>query len=600
MNPKELYGIFKDENLKEEFAQNGFIRMPFLNAEQVLQLHKIYNVVSQKVSLSGFATTTTSPDFELKRKMFEEIRPIYSDKVNELFQDYKLLGTSFLKKDSGDSGFLPLHQDWTVTDEAQFRTITIWIPLVDTRAENGAMQVIPGSHLWTNLLRGPNLPIAISNISEALRDKLVLQEMKAGEALIFDHSLFHASTLNLSDSPRIAITYGICHKETPLSFWYWHQGEAKDRFEKIAVPDDFFLRYPEIGTRPNLGRSLGFYRQDLAPLELNDFIHDSASRPILREYGPDEANVKLSESRILLNKDHNKLLAENGFVLFPLMDEGTVSYLKQFFLDSLTEEVQRFYASVHHPDADYRTQMNVEIRRTLRVLLGRVLDQGELLGSSFIAKPKGNSGILPPHADWNIVDERYSRSYNLWIPLVDTTIENGAIHIIPGSHNWMDDFRGPGIPNPYAELKNEIWAEMQAIEMKAGTALLYDHRLLHASPANQTEVLRIACVSGIKDRSAAMRYYHSEGQTIRAYASNPDFYLRQNPEVGPGELPLIEEVANKFPIVTKEDLLRFLGRVEPESIPSLEIEPKEKRSFFETYSIGNIMKEIAWRLGKRK
>lgn len=609
MKKADLFNIFRDLNLREEMARNGFIRMPFLEEDAVSKLRNVYEEVRKKVPLKGFATTTTSEDFELKKQMFAELQPLYRSKVESVFQDYKLLGSSFLQKDAGEAGFLPLHQDWTVTDEAQFRTFTIWIPLVATTAENGAMQVIPGSHQWMNLLRGPNLPPAITDLDANLREQLELQPMEAGEALIFDHSLLHASTLNQSDLPRVAVTYGICHKATPLCFWYHQEGDAKDRFEKIAVPDDFFLRYPKIGSRPAMGRSLGFYQHDLSKLAVEDLANMQASgihRKISRFYGPKEENVILPPNKITQRASWNRELEEKGYVLIPLMDDGTVAYLKEFFLENHPEDITRFYASVHHPDKAFRLRMDAEIRRTLRILLGRILEEGELLGSSFIAKPKGSQGILPPHSDWNIVDERHSRSYNLWIPLVDTTVENGAVHVIPGSHNWMDDFRGPGIPNPYADLKEEIWAAMQPLEMAAGTALLYDHRLLHASPNNQTDELRIACVSGIKSKSADLRYYHGDDRIIRAYAADSEFYLTGNPDEGPGQLEFLEEVSDLLPEVTKADLLRFLGKDEEGANPTKPSQGNEassaqsQRSFFETYTPKNIWKELKWRLGGKK
>ena len=602
MNSSHLYQLFKDPNLRQAMAEKGFVRLPFFNGAVVEELRKIYESIGPKIPLSGFGTTTSSENEVLKKQIFDQLKPLYAEKVEAIFQDYKLLGSSFLHKAAGETGFLPLHQDWTVTDEAYFRTLTIWIPLVDTTAENGAMQVIPGSHQWMNLLRGPNLPIAISEVNESLQEKLELQSMRAGEALIFDHSLFHASTLNQSDFPRIAVTYGICHKETPLCFWYHHDQDLVDRFEKIAVPDDFFLRYPKIGTRPQLGRSLGFYQHDLSKVQARDLdeIEDHPiQRPMTRFYGPSEANVQPLPLSITQNKAWNQQLAEKGYVLFPLLDGGTVQYLRDFFLANQKETVERFYASVHDKDTDFRLRMDAEIRRTVRILLGRVLDEGELLGSAFIAKPKGNPGILPPHSDWNIVDEREFRSYNLWIPLVDTTLKNGAIYVIPESHTWMDDFRGPGIPNPYAELKDEIWAAMQPLEMEAGMALLYDHRLLHASPANQTDELRIACVSGIKPKQAAMRYYHSDGKTIKSYASNPAFYLEGNPEEGPADLPFLEVVGDTFPSVSSDDSKNWMKVDGEANIEAVPVENSDKRSFFQTYAPRNIWKELMWRIKGR-
>jgi ectoine hydroxylase-related dioxygenase (phytanoyl-CoA dioxygenase family) len=590
--------ILRDPLLQAQFDRDGYLTFPVLGEDAVLAIRALFEEVRPQVKLEGFATTTTSPDITLKQDMFARIQPWYQPKVEALFQDYKTLGASFLVKDPGQSGALPLHQDWTVTDEDHFRTLTIWIPLEDVTAENGALQMLPGSHQWTNLLRGPNLPIAITAMAKELEQDLVTLPMKAGEGVLFDHRILHKSTLNGSDHPRVAITYGLTHKDTPLCFWYHHPADAADRFEQIAVPDDFFLQYHEIGQRPKMGRSLGFYLQDLSPINSADVAAmkagQSLARPICLDLNAKQNVAGKPMFPITQNRDWNAELAENGYLIFPLLPTEAVAELKQFFETHQREKVERFYASVHHPDAEFRLRMDAEIQRVLRPYLSELLDEGEALGGSFIAKPKGNAGILPPHADWNIVDERQFRSYNLWIPLVDTTVENGAVHIIPGSHAWCDDIRGPGIPNPFEPHKIMIWEAMRPLEMKAGDALLYDHRLLHASPMNQTETLRLACVMGIKPKTAPMRYYHGQDGWIKEYTANPQFFLTQNPELGPGDLPFLGKVTDQLLAVTSADLNRWLhiSPIVPESI----VAAQPKRTFWQTYTPGNILREIKSRI----
>ncbi len=595
-----MYDLIRDPALRAQFARDGFVTMPFLEADALVTLRALFEEVRAKVSLKGFATTTTSPDIALKKSMFERIQPLYQSKVDALFQDYKTLGASFLQKDAGQPGSLPLHQDWTVTDEDHFRTLTIWLPLEDCGLENGAIQMLPGSHRYMNLLRGPNLPIAIKAVAQQLEEGLVTLTLKAGEALIFDHSILHKSTLNMSGRPRVALTYGLTQREAPLRFWYHHPADAVDRFEQLAVPDDFFLQYHQIGQRPLIGTSLGFYRHDLSPITAAECTAMQAGqrlhRPIYRDLSAKNCLLDAPEYAITKKAGWNCQLAEQGYVLIPLLDAAQVAHLKGFFETHQKAVVDRFYASVHNPDTDFRLRMDAELQSILRPLLDEILQDAEALGGSFIAKPRGTAGILPPHADWNIVDERVYRSYNLWIPLVDTTVENGAVHVIPGSHNWLDYFRGPGIPNPFEPLKLDIWNAMQAVEIKAGTALLYDHRLLHASPVNQTDALRLACVLGVKPKAAPMRYYHGDGQVVREYEANATFFMTQNPELGPADLPLIGVVTDQFPSISASELRAYLGLEAEAAEPVEAAASPAPRGFWETYTPGNIWREIRYRI----
>jgi Phytanoyl-CoA dioxygenase (PhyH) len=418
--------------------------------------------------------------------------------------------------------------------------------------------------------------------------------------VIFDHSILHKSTLNVSGRPRVALTYGLTQHDAPLSFWYHHAGDAADRFEQIAVPDDFFLQYHQIGKRPEIGQSLGFYRHDLSPVSLDECMQMQEGNPLMRSVLQDisgkDCLLQKPQYAITQKSGWNRQLAEDGYVTFPLLSAAEVAHLKDFFTAHQHEKVERFYASVHNPNTDFRERMNAEIQKILRPHLELILDESEALGASFIAKPQGNPGILPPHADWNIVDERLYRSYNLWIPLVDTTVENGAVHIIPGSHAWLDYFRGPGIPNPFEPHKLDIWEAMQALEMQAGTAFLYDHRLLHASPVNQTPELRLACVMGVKPQAAAMRYYHGQGKLVSEYAANPAFFMTQNPENGPADLEILREVTDQVLRVSAAELRTFLGW-EAEATEASEVATAPvQRGFWDTYTPRNIWRELRWRL----
>lgn len=594
------YEIFRDADLRAQFTRDGFVTLPWLDAAALAELRALFEDVRGKVNLKGFATTTTSPDIALKQDMFARIAPMYQEKLDAVFQDYKSLGVSFLQKDAGAAGSLPLHQDWTVTDEDWFRTLTIWIPLEDCGVENGALQMLAGSHRFMNLLRGPNLPIAIRAIAPQLESRLVTLTLRAGEAVIFDHSLLHKSLLNTSDRPRIAVTYGLTQRATPLRFWYHHPTDPADRLEQIAVPDDFFLQYHQIGQRPTIGQSLGFYRHDLSPLTQEDCAALGEGRqlyrPIFRDFSTHACVRDAPQYAITHNPDWNRELAQQGYVQFPLLGSAEVAALKAFFEAHQTAPVDRFYASVHNPDSAYRLKMDAEIQRIVRPRLDALLADAVGLGGSFIAKPPGNAGILPPHADWNIVDERFFRSYNLWIPLVDTTVENGAVHVIPGSHNWLDYFRGPGIENPFAAHKDAIWKAMQPLEMRAGTALLYDHRLLHASPVNRTDGLRLACVMGIQPKAAEMRYYHGEGNLVREYVAHAAFFMLENPERGPANLQLLGEVTDQAVRISADALRQFLGwEAEAAEVAEVPATPVQ-RGFWQTYTPRNILRELRHRI----
>jgi ectoine hydroxylase-related dioxygenase (phytanoyl-CoA dioxygenase family) len=70
---------------------------------------------------------------------------------------------------------------------------------------------------------------------------------------------------------------------------------------------------------------------------------------------------------------------------------------------------------------------------------------------------------------------------NVMWPLEDFTAENGATRVVAGSHRWVDEQPGPATPTT-------------AVEMPAGTALLYRGSLWHGGGANRTDRVRLGVV----------------------------------------------------------------------------------------------------------
>jgi hypothetical protein len=70
------------------------------------------------------------------------------------------------------------------------------------------------------------------------------------------------------------------------------------------------------------------------------------------------------------------------------------------------------------------------------------------------------------------------------------------------------------------------------VELRAGQAVVFDNRTLHASPPNTTAQTRVAFGIGITHREATLRHYYllprSESPMVEGYEVHPDFFLTYN------------------------------------------------------------------------
>lgn len=82
--------------------------------------------------------------------------------------------------------------------------LTVWIPLFDTKVQQGCLQVMPRSHI------GGKVPHTLKVGKKTLpasgyENEIRYVEMNRGDALFFSSFLLHQSSLNISDEIRYSI-----------------------------------------------------------------------------------------------------------------------------------------------------------------------------------------------------------------------------------------------------------------------------------------------------------------------------------------------------------------------------------------------------------
>lgn len=109
--------------------------------------------------------------------------------------------------------------------------------------------------------------------------------------------------------------------------------------------------------------------------------------------------------------------------------------------------------------------------------------------------PRVAAGAVPWHQDKSYWPDANSNPViTVWISLVDATLENGCLHIKPGTHKkkllkWhRETVTGTG----YTALREEQLGKREtvALPVKAGSAILFNDRLLHMSTPNRSNTVR--------------------------------------------------------------------------------------------------------------
>ncbi|QNN69123.1 phytanoyl-CoA dioxygenase family protein [Thermomonas carbonis] len=231
--PAAMRPLFKSSELQADFDRDGYVVVPFLDADEVAALNAHYASLNHDHATSqGFHVSLDSTDRAFKRATMDKLQQAARARIDQVFDRARIFVASYVVKEPGPRGIVPPHQDWTFVDESRFVSCTVWIPLARTTVDNGALGVISGSHRLFDHARAspsPQCPTPIGDLMFQIFPFLAIKEMEAGQALIFNNRTLHGSPPNLSEVARVAVGIGVTHEEADLRHHYLLPGASRSR-----------------------------------------------------------------------------------------------------------------------------------------------------------------------------------------------------------------------------------------------------------------------------------------------------------------------------------------------------------------------------------
>ena len=508
---------FIDTGLQNFFIEKGYVVVPFFDETQIALLQSKYDNIEHNKGLL-FESTSFIEDRVVKEECNDFVASVFELQIKSIFENYKSLGTSFLTKRAGEYSSMPIHQDWTVVDETEFASITCWVPLIDTTTQNGAFQVIEGSHLFSDALRGPSLPVAFEG--QDLSCFLKTIPLKKGEAIIFNHALIHASHRKKKKKERVAVTFGLTHKDASLLMYY----QKENGVEQWQMPDNMFLEYPKVRFEPKIGTFSKSFEYKVPQLTVETVKNKLFEIRKNRHMKP-----------IFKNPEHQHFFEKNGYLLLPALEEEDVNALKNLYttLGIKDEKGYGFHVGMDNKDKSIVAQMSEVIANIALPRIEQELEDVQLFTSSFVVKEPHPQGVVPPHQDWSFVENEDDYcSVTCWIPLQDVTMDNGCMGLLKGSNHFFNNHRpspSPQVGTPLKKHMFTIFPFLDLLEMKAGDALFFNNKTIHASPPNITDQTRLAIGLGFAQKEAQLRHYYLKPgttDTLLKYTITPDFFLK--------------------------------------------------------------------------
>ncbi len=247
--------VLRDNLLNDQFEKEGYVIIPFLKPEEVIDLKHLYfdtlpnsggNIKSDEIGAKesiSYDFTFIDKNIEYKQQVFDIITQRFKNYVDLYLENYKPIIANFIRKKPKD-GEVPLHQNWAFVDERKCTSVSIWCPLVDSNEANGTLQVVPGSHKRYGEFRGPMIPWELNGIKdEIIKNNLIPMNLKAGEAVILDDSIVHYSALNLTNDLRLAIQLILIPAEEKSIHYHLDAEKNPNKIEVLEVDVDFYMQF---------------------------------------------------------------------------------------------------------------------------------------------------------------------------------------------------------------------------------------------------------------------------------------------------------------------------------------------------------------------
>ena len=161
----------------------------------------------------------------------------------------------------------------------------------------------------------------------------------------------------------------------------------------------------------------------------------------------------------------------------------------------LPEELVSKVFKLHRDTVFEAFARSTEVTDLVAELVGPRLD---CFLSQFIFKNPGAWG-QPWHQDSYYFPFEPARPIlGVWLAVTEATLENGCLHVLPGSHHepvheHIPD-RRPGANYGYVEIVDHDMGGAQPVLMQPGDLLLFDSHLMHRSTDNVSEGIRAAMV----------------------------------------------------------------------------------------------------------
>ena len=218
-------------------------------------------------------------------------------------------------------------------------------------------------------------------------------------------------------------------------------------------------------------------------------------------------------AKVFVDQAQHDQFEREGFVVLDFFKPEEIAQMQSIFEDLRPEGLAGFYTTTFESSPEFRTKVDLALRSVFDRPVRQYFEAFKYFFSSFIVKSPGPKSKLILHQDMSLVEEAKFAGMNIWAPLINLTMENGPIYVLPKSHRLIPTYRGASLPDIYDGIEEEVISVMTPLLLRAGQAVVFDQSMMHYSPANMSDKERIVVNTFISNENAKIRISYQDRAT---------------------------------------------------------------------------------------
>jgi ectoine hydroxylase-related dioxygenase (phytanoyl-CoA dioxygenase family) len=229
---------------------------------------------------------------------------------------------------------------------------------------------------------------------------------------------------------------------------------------------------------------------------------------------------------VFYNKELNDTFLDKGYVVVPFWTANEVAQAQAVFEKYTLASDSNFYLSIWNNDVPSRIAVHERMEPLVARKAHELICDYKFLISCFAVKRNTNASSWSLHQDDSFTDETRFESLSIWVALTDIDETNGAMRVLEGSQRTYVGPRSPTIPKLFSQTDETLLNQMRTVRLKAGEAVIFNHRLLHDSVDNHSQAVRIASVSVMIPQEAPIWFYYNRDGMVDVIKLVDDYYLK--------------------------------------------------------------------------